>query len=71
MMKPRCLTISRSYPECRATWSTEPPRGPMPFLRLQGRWLDGAGFAVGAKVRVQVERGRLVVEVIDPQSETG
>ena len=42
-----------------------------PFLRLQGRWLDKAGFAVGANVHVQVEPGRLVLEVIDPQAETG
>jgi len=41
---------------------------PMPFLRLQGRWLGHAGFAVGADVRVQVERGRLVIEVIEPPS---
>jgi hypothetical protein len=43
---------------------------PMPFLRLQGRWLDAASFAIGANVRVQVEAGRLVLEVIDPQAET-
>jgi len=43
---------------------------PMPFLRLQGRWLDAAGFAIGANVCVQVEPGRLVLEVIDPQTET-
>jgi hypothetical protein len=39
----------------------------MPFLRLQGRWLDQAGFAIGAQVRVEVDRGRLVVEVIDAE----
>jgi Toxin SymE, type I toxin-antitoxin system len=44
---------------------------PMPFLRLQGRWLDRTVFAVGAAVRVQVEPGGLVVEVIDPQPNTG
>ena len=44
---------------------------PMPFLRLQGRWLDKAGFAVGANVHVQVEPGRLVLEVIDPQAKNG
>jgi hypothetical protein len=27
----------------------------MPFPRLQGRWLDQAGFAIGANVRVSVE----------------
>jgi hypothetical protein len=53
--------------------SQEPYRvlPPMPFLRLRGRWLDAAGFAIGANVRVQVEPGRLVLEVIDPQAETG
>jgi hypothetical protein len=40
---------------------------PMPFLRLQGRWLDQAGFAIGADVRVQVTPGRLVLEVIEPE----
>jgi hypothetical protein len=42
----------------------------MPFLRLQGRWLDQAGFAIGTDVCVRVERGRLVLEVIDPQAES-
>jgi Toxin SymE, type I toxin-antitoxin system len=57
----------------RPTQSHVPLRmpSPMPFLRLQGRWLDRAGFAVGANVHVQVEPGRLVLEVIDPQAETG
>jgi len=36
----------------------------MPFLRLRGRWLDQAGFPIGAPVRVEVSAGRLVVEVI-------
>lgn len=40
----------------------------MPFLRLQGRWLDEAGFAIGADVQVQVMPGRLVLEVIDGES---
>ena len=43
------------------------PVAPMPFLRLQGRWLDTAGFAIGANVQVVVSRGRLVVEVIEPE----
>jgi Toxin SymE, type I toxin-antitoxin system len=38
----------------------------MPFLRLQGRWLEAAGFAIGAEVRIAVSAGRLVLEVIDP-----
>lgn len=39
----------------------EPPR--VPFLRLQGRWLHQAGFAIGTPVRVLVMPGRLVLEV--------
>jgi len=42
---------------------------PMPFLRLQGRWLDAAGFAIGVDVHVHVEPGRLVLEVIGLQNE--
>jgi hypothetical protein len=41
---------------------------PMPFLRLQGRWLDQAGFAIGIGVRVQVTPGRLVLEVMEAES---
>ena len=67
-MSPRRLTVSRHYPESRATRS-RPPTVPMPFLRLQGRWLDQAGFAIGANVRVEVEAGRLVVEVIESSPE--
>lgn len=62
-MQPRRLTVSSHYPESRAERSRQ--AGPMPFLRLQGRWLDQAGFAIGANVRVEVATGRLVVEVID------
>jgi toxic protein SymE len=34
-------------------------------LRLQGRWLDQAGFPVGTRVRVDVSPGRLIVEAIE------
>lgn len=48
--------------EC--TWSRLAPK---PHLRLTGRWLARAGFAVGTAVRVQVEHGRLVLEAIEPE----
>jgi Toxin SymE, type I toxin-antitoxin system len=67
-MHSRRLTISRLYPERRAAWPTSQSPAPMPFLRLHGRWLERAGFAVGTNVRVEVQSGRLVIEV-DPQSE--
>ena len=35
----------------------------VPWLQLKGRWLDAAGFAIGAKVRVRVRPGRLVLTV--------
>lgn len=62
-MNARRLTVSHHYPESRAVRSQ--PTVPVPFLRLQGRWLDEAGFTIGANVRVEVAAGRLVVEVID------
>lgn len=66
MMKPRRLTVSYTHPESRAVRARD-LLAPMPFLRLQGRWLDQAGFAIGANVRVQVSSGRLVLEVIEPE----
>jgi hypothetical protein len=36
----------------------------MPTLRLQERWLDEAGFAIGMEVCVQVVPGRLVLEML-------
>ena len=54
--------------DCRPAWrwphKTEP--APMPSLSLQGRWLERAGFAIGASVRVRVTPRRLIVEVIEP-----
>jgi hypothetical protein len=40
----------------------------MPFLHLQGRWLDRAGFTIGTNVRVLVSPGRLILEVTDSES---
>jgi hypothetical protein len=41
----------------------------MPYLRLQGRWLDRAGFRVGTHVRVEVSDRRLVMEAVEPEAE--
>ena len=65
-MNQRRLTVSRQHPQSRAARPRYlPTTAPMPFLRLQGRWLDQAGFAIGANVQVVVSPGRLVVEVIE------
>ena len=64
-MNQRRLTVSSSHPESRAAHPHLLPSAPMPFLRLRGRWLDQAGFTIGAPVRVEVSAGRLIVEVID------
>lgn len=37
----------------------EPPL--VPWLKLSGRWLEQAGFDPGQRVRIKVERGRLVI----------
>ena len=41
----------------------------VPFLRLQGRWLEEAGFPKGTKVRVNVTSGCLVIQPIPITSE--
>lgn len=36
---------------------------PEPWIRLRGRWLEKAGFAIGAPVVIEVSMGRLVLTV--------
>ncbi|MBS0365507.1 MAG: type I toxin-antitoxin system SymE family toxin [Proteobacteria bacterium] len=40
-----------------------------PFLRLQGAWLERAGFSIGAPVRVRVSTGRLIIEALAPETQ--
>lgn len=63
--KRRRLTVSATAAEQRATRWPRRLLAPMPFLRLRGRWLDQAGFAIGAAVRVAVAPGLLVLEVLN------
>lgn len=63
-MKPRRLKVSRTEAQSRARRCPRPLPQPLPFLRLQGRWLDAAGFAIGKPVRVAVAPGLIALEVI-------
>jgi len=61
-MAERRLTVSSSLRVSRAgaPWQV-PEVAEVPFLRLNGVWLAGAGFPVGRKVRVEVSSERLVI----------
>lgn len=62
--------ISTESPEIRRlTVGYGPCRGAMsvPLLRLQGAWLERAGFLIGRKVKVHVSFGRLVIEAAEPE----
>jgi hypothetical protein len=39
----------------------------LPYLRLQGRWLERAGFGVGTAVHIEVFEGRLVLRPAEPE----
>lgn len=61
-MSERRLTVSSNLwvsGSCRP-WEVPAVRQ-VPFLRLNGVWLEGAGFPVGRKVRVEVSAERLVI----------
>lgn len=61
------LTIGKLYYYYTPTQDAPPgtPNLPVtvPWIQMRGRWLDAAGFAIGAKVRVRVRPGRLVLTV--------
>ena len=66
MKTSRCLTMCHKG----GGESRKPPHQPLPDkpqLRLQGRWLEAAGFAIGMRVGVQVMPGKLVLEVLGPK----
>jgi Toxin SymE, type I toxin-antitoxin system len=59
----RYLTIGRGDPGPRVLKKSDcGVVRPVPLLRIQGQWLERAGFEIGKRVNVQVESGRLVIE---------
>ena len=62
--KPRRLKVGDFYPKSRPS-KPNAPKVPMPSLRLCGRWLNDAGFKIGRNVRVEVNEGRLMIELVD------
>lgn len=58
----RQLKIRDFRPYKRLLEGNEPES--RPSLHLQGRWLEKAGFPIGANVRVRVTPRRLVVELV-------
>lgn len=71
-MAERRLTVSSSLRVSRAGAPWQVPKvAEVPFLRLNGVWLGGAGFPVGRKVRVEVSAERLVITPASPAGEAG
>ena len=70
------IRISTESPQIRrltVNYGTYSVRGPderamsVPLLRLQGAWLERAGFAIGVPVKVHVSSGRLVIEAVESE----
>jgi hypothetical protein len=54
------LTVAPVYLDPRGTLTRYTPP-PLPAIRLQGRWLQHAGFTIATRVRVRVMNGCLVI----------
>lgn len=59
-MQDRRLTLTRALRDRRSQDCYVRPTE-VPLLRVQGHWLEQAGFKVGDRVRVEVQPGRLIV----------
>jgi hypothetical protein len=59
------LTVGKLYYYYTPTKETPPATSNLPvtvpWIQMRGRWLQAAGFAIGAKVRVRIRPGRLVL----------
>lgn len=63
---PQMRRLTVSY----GTYRVREPDGramSVPNLRLRGTWLERAGFAIGVPVKVNVSRGRLVIEAVESE----
>jgi hypothetical protein len=68
-MKPRSSTVYGTNPSLRTLYlPTLEEAAPIPALRLRGRWLSQAGFCIGARVKVIVTAGELVLKVLPPHA---
>jgi hypothetical protein len=45
--------------------STDTPGVDVSYLRLRGRWMCDAGFAIGRHVKIEVGNGRITIEQLD------
>ena len=63
----RYLTVSRlrqpfARPKDWPVWkSSLEDYDPVPWIRLSGRWLNEAGFDISDKVRVEVQKDKLII----------
>ncbi len=44
---------------------TRTPGVELPCLKLRGGWLSEAGFAIGQKLKVEINDGRLMIGPVD------
>ncbi len=65
----RTLHVRRGYRETTPN-KKQPFQAirPIPFVCLQGYWLEAAGFSIGKPVKVQVEPGQLVITLLAQRS---
>lgn len=64
-MQPRKLTLTRAVRDRRPQAGQSCRQTVVPFLRVQGKWMEEAGFHVGQQVHVEVQPGRLILTVED------
>jgi len=43
------------------TGNSRPIKIPTDWIQMRGRWLKATGFAIGTKIKVRGQRGRLVL----------
>ena len=65
------LTIGKLYYYYTPTQDAPPGTSnrsvTVPWIQMKGRWLNAAGFVIGAKIKVRASPGRLVLTLLQEE----
>jgi hypothetical protein len=61
--KERQLKVNREIKRSGSLYKSKD--GKVPSLKLSGEWFREAGFEIGQNVRIQIKKGKLIIQALE------